>query len=132
MGFETENSSILYIKLFEQFLFSALSDIKGSAIEDYVENYHAQWSNSKDCELDAIVKTSNNIYYVEAKTTLSVRLINEYITKCKKIIRDFEEIDGHLRFLIVGYFSNPELNVLVRLRKKKICQKVIIKTYRLT
>lgn len=104
---------------FEQFLFSALSDIKGSAIEDYVENYHAQWSNSKDCELDAIVKTSNNIYYVEAKTTLSVRLINEYITKCKKIIRDFEEIDGHLRFLIVGYFSNPELNVFSQTVKKE-------------
>lgn len=104
---------------FEQFLFSALSDIKGSAIEDYVENYHAQWSNSKDCELDAIVKTSNNIYYVEAKTTLSVRLINEYITKCKKIIRDFEEIDGHLRFLIVGYFSNPELNVFSQTVKKR-------------
>lgn len=104
---------------FEQFLFSALSEIKGSAIEDYVENYHAQWSNSKDCELDAIVKTSNNIYYVEAKTTLSVRLINEYITKCKKIIRDFEEIDGHLRFLIVGYFSNPELNVFSQTVKKE-------------
>lgn len=104
---------------FEQFLFSALSDIKGSAIEDYVENYHAQWSNSKDCELDAIVKTSNNIYYVEAKTTLSVRLINEYITKCKKIIRDFEEIDGHLKFLIVGYFSNPELNVFSQTVKKE-------------
>lgn len=104
---------------FERFLFSALSDIKGSAIEDYVGNYHAQWSNSKDCELDAIVKTSNNIYYVEAKTTLSVRLINEYITKCKKIIRDFEEIDGHLRFLIVGYFSNPELNVFSQTVKKE-------------
>lgn len=104
---------------FEQFLFSALSDIKGSAIEDYVENYHAQWSNCKDCELDAIVKTSNNIYFVEAKTTLSVRLINEYITKCKQIIRDFEEIDGHLRFLIIGYFSNPELNVFSQTVKKE-------------
>ena len=38
-------------------------------------------------------------------------LINEYIKKCQKLIKDFREVEDKLCFIIVGYFSNPELNV---------------------
>lgn len=98
---------------YEQLLCSSLEELKKSqAIEDYLKNYFAQYSDGDKCEIDAIVKTNDKIFFVEAKTTLTLNLINNYIAKCQKIIKDFDEIKDHIGFLIVGYFSHPELNVL--------------------
>lgn len=98
---------------YEQLLYSSLEELKKSqAIEDYLKNYFAEYSAGGKCEIDAIVKTKDKIFFVEAKTTLTLNLINKYISKCQKIIRDFDEIKDHIGFLIVGYFSHSELNVL--------------------
>lgn len=100
---------------YEQLLYSSLKELKDAkVIEDYLTNYFAVYSDDKKCEIDAIVKTKDKIFFVEAKTTLTLNLINKYITKCQKIINDFDEIKDHIGFLIVGYFSHPELNVLKR------------------
>lgn len=94
-------------------LYSSLEELKKSqAIEDYLKNYFAEYSAGGKCEIDAIVKTKDKIFFVEAKTTLTLNLINKYISKCQKIIRNFDEIKDHIGFLIVGYFSHSELNVL--------------------
>lgn len=98
---------------YEQLLYSALNELKqNQEIEDYLGNYNAVYSNGNKCEIDAIVKTKKKIFFIEAKTTLTLNLINEYTIKCQRIIADFEEIKDHIGFIIVGYFSHPELSVL--------------------
>lgn len=97
---------------FERLLFSALNDLKREKqIEDCESNYFAELSNGGSCEIDAIVKTNSSLWFIEAKTTLTVKLISDYVKKCRKIVSDFNEIDNNLRFMIVGYFSNPELEI---------------------
>lgn len=96
---------------FERLLFSALNELKDKSIEDYLPNYFAQCNNGSSCELDAIAKTKNSLWFIEAKTTLTVNLINNYVKKCRKIAGNFKEINDNLRFMIVGYFSNPELEI---------------------
>ena len=98
---------------YEQLLYSALNELKqNQEIEDFLGNYNAVYSNGNKCEIDAIVKTKKKIFFIEAKTTLTLNLINEYTIKCQRIIADFEEIKDHIGFIIVGYFSHPELSVL--------------------
>lgn len=97
---------------FERFLFAALDELQNdNIIEGSLKNYNAKWQNGNKCEIDAIVKSYNRLFFIEAKTTLTVSLINEYIKKCQKLIKDFREVEDKLCFIIVGYFSNPELNV---------------------
>lgn len=97
---------------FERFLFASLDELQNdNIIEGFLKNYNAKWQNGNKCEIDAIVKSYNRLFFIEAKTTLTVSLINEYIKKCQKLIKDFSEVEDKLCFIIVGYFSNPELNV---------------------
>ena len=79
---------------------------------EYLNNFHLYNGVNPLGEFDFLVKSSNTFSFIEVKTTLSKFYINDYISKCRKVIQAFKGIDVNLEFIIIGAYSNSTVEDL--------------------
>lgn len=99
-------------RFFEEFLSNILSTITSEHSNvEFVSNYNTESLPHNKHEIDFIVKSDNGLFFIEAKTKLTTAYINKYIKKCKQWYDAFNDIPSKIHFVIIGCYSDPELDV---------------------
>ena len=99
-------------RFFEEFLSNILNTITSEHSNvEFVSNYNAESRPHNKHEIDFIVKSDNGLFFIETKTKLTTSYINKYIKKCKQWYEAFDDISSKIHFVIIGCYSDPELDV---------------------
>ena len=99
-------------KFYEEFLFNILRTISCEYNNvEFVSNYNTESLPHNKHEIDFIVKSDEGLFFIEAKTKLTTSYINKYVKKCKQWYDAFNDIPSQIHFIIIGCYSDPELDV---------------------
>lgn len=102
---------------YEFFVEAVLKDLKNQGvIKDFLRNQHYEYvapDGTRQCEIDAIVKTEKKIVILELKTTLHVEFLVDYPQRYASMLRAAAMPDLY-DFYLISSFADPNVAFVMK------------------